>query len=72
MDTKTLLEETNQTMNCLINLELNAHPPVSSIFFTPVANSQIFCVASTSTLVLQMVSAKSHFYFCSTRRQPYH
>jgi hypothetical protein len=39
MNTKTLLEETNQMMDCLINLELNAHPPMSSIFFTLAANS---------------------------------
>jgi hypothetical protein len=30
-----LLGETNPMMDYLINLELNAHPPVSSIFFHP-------------------------------------
>jgi hypothetical protein len=33
MNTKTLLEETNQMMDCLINLELNAYPQLSSLFY---------------------------------------
>jgi hypothetical protein len=71
MNTNTLLEETNH--DGLSDQLVTQRPSTSELhFFTPVANSQFFCVASTSSLVLQMVSAKSHFYFCSTRGQPYH
>jgi hypothetical protein len=61
MNTKTLLKETNLTMDYLINLELNAHQAVSPPFL-PLLQIVIFLCCSTSSLVLQMVSAKLHFY----------
>jgi hypothetical protein len=64
LNTKTLLKETNLTMDCLINLELNAHPAVSPLFF-PVANSNFFvlqylfaCVANGQCKITFLLAAQ--------------
>jgi hypothetical protein len=70
MNAKKLLGETNLSMDCLINLELNAHPPVSSIFFTPVANSQFFALQAPLLLCCSWSMQNHIFTFAAQEDNP--